>query len=80
MGAVDASVSEAIIATAFVSVIEDFKRFRRFLEPFDGLVVTRIAIRVVLHGQLAVSVGNLTVGCRLLHAEHFVIVAFFGPW
>ena len=60
----DAGVAEAIVEAALLGVGEDGVRFRRFLELLLGGLVARIAIRVILHRQLAVGALDLDVGRR----------------
>ena len=73
--AVQAGVAEAIVAGAFVGIVEDFEGFGRFLEAFDGVLVARVAVRVILHGQLAIRRGDLAVGGGSFDAEDFVVIA-----
>ena len=52
---VDAGVTEAVIERAFFAVNENGVGFGDFLEFFFRLGAVRIAVRVILHGQLAVG-------------------------
>ena len=45
-------------------------------ELFLGFFVAGIIVRVVLHGQLAVSLFDLRVGGRLGYTQHFVVITF----
>ena len=57
-------VAEAVVQAALLGVGEDRVRLRRFLEFVLGRLVARIAIRVVLHRQLAVRALDLDFGRR----------------
>ena len=46
------------------------------LELFLGFLVAGVIVRVVLHGQLAVSLFDLRVGGRLGYTQHFVVITF----
>ena len=46
------------------------------LELFLGFLVAGVIVRVVLHGQLAVSLFDLRVGSRLGYTQHFVVITF----
>ena len=46
------------------------------LELFLGILVAGVIVRVVLHGQLAVSLFDLRVGGRLGYTQHFVVITF----
>src|SRR3546814_2732454 len=47
-----------------------------FRSPGLGFLVARIAVRMKLHGELAISFFQLFRAGAALHAENFVIVAF----
>ena len=46
------------------------------LELFLGFLVAGVIVRVVLHGQLAVSLFDIRVGGRLGYTQHFVVITF----
>ena len=46
------------------------------LELFLGFLVAGVVVRVVLHGQLAVSLFDIRVGGRLGYTQHFVVITF----
>ena len=54
-GALERGVAEAVEGSALVRIDQDVISLRKFLEVFLGLGVARIAVRVVLHGELAVG-------------------------
>jgi hypothetical protein len=58
---VDAGVAVLVVGGAFLGVREDFVGFLGFLEFLLGRRIVRIAVRVVLHGQLAVGLLDLVV-------------------
>jgi hypothetical protein len=72
----DAGMAEAIIASPLLLVVEDLEGLRGFLELFDGRFIPRITIRVVLHCQFAVSLGNLRRRGVSADAKHLVIIGF----
>ena len=46
------------------------------LELFLGILIAGVVVRVVLHGQLAVSLFDLRIGGRLGYTQHFVVITF----
>jgi len=75
---IDASMAVLVVGRALLAVREHFVGLLDLLELLFGLLrlVTLVAVRVVLHGQLAVGLFDLIVRGRLGDAEDFVIVAF----
>jgi hypothetical protein len=69
-------VAEAVVGAALVGVRENGVGLGGFLELFFGGVVARIAIRVMLHRQLAVGALDLDSVRGPRHAEDLVVVAF----
>lgn len=53
--ALEGGVAVTVVGGALVGIDEDVVGLRDFLEVLLGLRVPRIAIRVLLHGQLAVA-------------------------
>ena len=51
--------------------------FIDFLELFLGILIAGVVVRVVLHGQLAVSLFDLRIGGRFGYSQHFVVIALF---
>ena len=52
-------VAVAVVGRPLVRMAEDLEGLGRLLEPGDGLLVARIAVRVILHGELAIGFGDL---------------------
>jgi hypothetical protein len=73
---VDAGVAVLVIGGTFLSVGQDFVCFLCFLELVFRFLAVRIAVRVVLHRQLAVRLLDLVVRGIPVDAEDFVKVAF----
>jgi hypothetical protein len=71
----DALVAEAVVGGALVGVAQDFVGFLGLLELLLGLGVVRIAIRMVLHGQLAIGLLDLFFGGVAIHAQDLIVVA-----
>jgi hypothetical protein len=72
---IDAGVAELVVGRSLVLVREHFVRFFRFLEVLLGLRVVRIAVRVPLHGVLAVRLLDVLFGGVPVEPENFVVVA-----
>jgi hypothetical protein len=70
----DAGMTITIILGPLLSVAEYGVSLGRFLELFFRFRIARIAIRVVLHCQLAVGALDFLVGSALAYTENFVIV------
>ena len=66
----------AIIQRAFLGVGENRVSLGNFLKSLLRIRIIRIAIRMLLHGELAVSALQFNFGYRAAYAKHFVIVAF----
>jgi hypothetical protein len=73
---VDAGVAVLVVGGALLRVGEDLVGFLGLLELLFGLGIVRIAVRMVLHGQLAVGLLDLVVRGVAVDAEDFVVVAF----
>ena len=73
-----AGMAVAVVAGPLLRVAEHLEGLGRLLELRHRLVVARVAVGMVLQGQLAVGLGDLVPGGGTVHAEHFVIVAFVG--
>src|SRR5262249_7629459 len=70
---------EPVISSTFVAVFQYVVGFVELLEPMLTILVTRIAIRMVLHRELSECRLDLGVFGRANHTEDFVIVAFCHP-
>jgi hypothetical protein len=53
--AADAGVTVLVVALPFCVIAENGVGLRGFLEAVLGLLIARIAVRVILHRQLAVG-------------------------
>src|SRR5690606_1086008 len=71
-------VAVLVIELTLFLVVQDLESFRRFFESLLGLLVPRIAIRVMLHGELSVSAFDLADRRVPRDAQNFVIVALRG--
>src|SRR5262249_10593654 len=67
--AFEPGVAVAVVAAALVGVAEDRVGFGDLLEAGGGLLVTRVPVRVVLHGQAAVRLLDLLRAGALRDAE-----------
>ena len=74
---VDAGVAVLVVGRALLRVGQHLVGFLGLLELLLGLlvVVALVAVRVVLHRQLAIGLLDLLVGGVLRDAEHLVVVA-----
>src|SRR4029450_11361707 len=75
-GSIDARVTELIVGRALFRIRENLVRGLRFLEVFFGGLVVRIAVRVMLHRELAISLLEVLFGSVAIDAEHRVEIAF----
>src|ERR1700737_3815861 len=73
-GRIDAGVSELIVGLPFASVGQDLVRFLRLLE-FLFRALVRIAVRMMLHRQLAISLLDVLIGRVAIDAKCRVVVA-----
>jgi hypothetical protein len=71
-------VAVLVVGGALLRVGEDLVGFLGLLELLLRLGVVRIAVRMVLHGQLAVGLLDLVVRSVAVDAEDFVVVALFA--
>ena len=74
---VDARMAKLVIARALLRVGEHRVGLVDLFKFGFCVLVSRIQVRVVLFGKLAVSLFQLVVAAALLHAEHFIIISFF---
>jgi hypothetical protein len=73
-----ALVAVLVVELALAVVAQHLERLGRLLEALLGLLVARVAVRVVLHRHLAVGLLDVRCGCAALDAQNLVIVAFCG--
>ena len=71
-------MTELVVPGPFLFVVEDLEGLGGLLELPDRLLVTRIAVRVVLHRHFPVGVGNFLLGGSALNSEDFVVVSLGG--
>ena len=67
--------AKLIVMAAFFLVAEHVVGFLHFLETRLGLLVARIAVRVILPGQLAVGPADLLLLGSLGNSQDFIIIA-----
>src|SRR5579862_821638 len=68
-------MAKAIIGGALVAVLEYVVSLVEFLEFMDAVLIARIAIGMVLHGELAERSLELDLGAGAGDAQDFVVVA-----
>src|SRR5690606_19936827 len=73
--ALERGMAVLVVGRALLVVLEDVVGLVDFLELLLGLLVARIAIRVILHGQLAVGFFQVFSRGVAAHAQKLVIVA-----
>jgi hypothetical protein len=70
-------VSKAVIGRALLGVGQHAVSFRNLFELlFRFLLVVRVAVRVVLHGEAAIGALDLLIGGFPRYAQNLVIVTF----
>ncbi len=69
-------MAEAVIGSALLVVLQHVIGFVHFLELRLGLLVSRIAVRVVLHRQFAIRLLQVFVACLTANSQRDVIVLF----
>src|ERR1700682_2896951 len=72
---IDAGVPELVVGGALASVGEDLVRFLRLLEFVFRALVVGIAVRMMLHRQLAISLLDVIFGRIAIDAECRIVVA-----
>ena len=78
VAALERAPAELVVARTQFGAREDLVALGGFLEFFLGFLVARIAVRVVLHGQLAVGLLDLVLRGAAVEAEHFVAIALLA--
>ena len=68
-------MAELVVGGALLRVLQDLVGLVDLLEPLLGRLVARVAVRVVLHGELAEGPLELGFLGALGHAEDLVVVA-----
>ncbi len=74
---VNACKAVLIVQLALLRVRKHLVGFVDFLELFLCVFVAGVLVRVVLHGQLAVSLLDLRIRRRFGYPQHLVIITFF---
>ena len=69
-------MAETVIGRAIVVIAQHLIGLGDFLEFMLGLGITRIAIRVILHRQLAIGFFEIFGVTVFRHAEKLVVVSF----
>jgi len=69
---INPGVAVLVVGSAFLRIGEDFVGFLRFLEVLFRLGIVRIAVRMVLHGQLAVGLLDFILGGVAVDAEDVI--------
>ena len=75
---IDAGMTEAVVSRALFLVRERFVGFLRLLEACLGVLPVLVAVRVVLHRELAIRLLDLVVRGAPRHTENIVEVALVG--
>ena len=65
-----------IVSRALLRIGKNAVGLGRFLELLFGRVVARVAVRMVLHGKLAVGSFQFLIPGATSDAEHLIIIAF----
>jgi hypothetical protein len=73
---IDTGMTILVVGGAFLTVRQDLVSFLDFLELFFGPRGVGVAVRVMLHGQLAVGLLDFFFTGVAVDAENFVKVAF----
>ncbi len=77
---VDAGMAELIVGGALLAVGEHLVGLLGLLEALLGLGVVRIAVRMKLHGQLAIGLLDVVVRCVAVDPQHIVKIALCHDW
>src|SRR5690606_31833166 len=72
----EGGMAETVIGGTTLAILQHVVGFVDFLEFMDAIVVTRIAVGVPLHRQLAKRGLDLAAAARPGDAKNLVIVAF----
>src|SRR6185312_11174518 len=72
----EGGVAETVVGGALVAVLQHVIGLVEFLEFVLAILVARIAIRMMLHGELAEGGLELDLRAAPRNAQHLVVVAF----
>ena len=69
-------MAELVIGSTFPGIAEDFIGLFAFLEIFLGVLVVRVAVRVVFLRCTPVGLLQFSLTGVLRYAQHFIVIAF----
>ena len=72
----DSGMAVTVVERSLLRIGQNRVGLGDFLEPLLRIRIVRIAIRMVLHGELPVSALQFLIADRAGHRQHFVIIAF----
>ena len=72
-----AFMAKLVVTCFLVGVAQYIVCFGSLFELFFGILIAGVVVRVVLHGQLAVSLLDLRIGGRFGYSQHFVVITLF---
>lgn len=73
-------MSKTVILRALSRIGKNAIRLAGFFELFLGPAVARIAVRMMLHGELPISALQLLLGCGAADAEDLIVVTLHLGW
>ena len=74
----EGGVAEAIVLSPPLAVAQDLVGFRALTEARLGLLVARVAIGMILEGELAVGLLDVVFASALGDTEDFVVISLLG--
>jgi hypothetical protein len=78
--AVDAGMAEPVVLGALGGIAQDLVGLGRLLEHVLGLRIVRVAVGVVLQGELAIGALDLVRRGAAADAQHFVVITLVGHY
>ena len=69
-----AGMTELIVGGTLLAVAQDFVRFLGFLEMMFGVLVVRVAIRMIFHGEAPVGLLDLGLPRIFADTQYFVVI------
>jgi hypothetical protein len=73
---IEGSMAVLIVSGSFLRVAEGFVSFSKFFEFVFRRLVSRVLVRMILEGELAIGFLDLLLRSLPLQAENFIIVPF----
>jgi hypothetical protein len=73
---VDAGMAVLVVDGALLGLAENLVSLLGFLEFLFGVLVTRIAVRMVFHRQTTICLLDVGLGRGARQIEHLVVIAF----